>query len=270
MSTPTFSKLLLATEGTEFDAGAMRVALAMASAQAVPLGVVFPLMSNPEYEAVAPQAAAKAERDVAVSLAKLHDLASKAGVTLEVCVRRGSAPDQEILDEAVRSNADLLILRRRGKSSFLSRLLIGEMVGRILDRAPCDVLIVPRTCKLWQRGIMVVIEGSETASAGAIAATGAAMARTARLPLSLLVISSGGEDAARPSLALAEAAAASAGVVPHSELVHIESAPGNTRAAITAGADLLVIRFGAPGTSSGTLMRKVIAACDVPVLALRR
>lgn len=268
---PSFQKLLLATEGTEFDAGAERVALAMASAQTTPLGVIFPLVSNPEYEAVAPQAAARAERDVAVSLAKLHDLARNAGVTLGVNVRRGSAPDQEIIDEAVRLNADLLILRRRGKRSFLSRLLIGEMVGRILDRAPCDVLVVPRMCKLWQHGIMVVIEGSETASAGALAATGAAMARNAQLPLSLLVISSEDEDAASASLTFthAEAAAASTGIAIRGERVRGDRALVNMRAAIAADVDLLVIRFGSPGTPSGTLMRKVIAACDVAVLALR-
>ena len=266
MSVSSFRKLLLASECTEFDAGAERVALAMASAQAVPLSVVFPLLSNPEYEAVAPQAAARAEREVARALSKLHALAAAAGVTLDVNVRRGSEPDQEIIDEARRSNAELLILRRRGKHSFLSRLLIGEMVGRVLDYAPCHVLVVPRLCKPWQRGVMVVAESSDTASAVALAAAGAAMARDARLSLSLLVVSSGDENVAHT---LDEVVAASSGTAIRAEAVSDERAMESVGTAMSAGVDLLVVKYGTSGTPAGELMRRAIGACDVPVLAVR-
>ena len=60
-----FARLLLATEHTEFDSGAETVALAMAQRCKLPLDTVFPLVSNPEYEALAPQIAARAERDAA-------------------------------------------------------------------------------------------------------------------------------------------------------------------------------------------------------------
>ena len=53
-----FQRLLLATEHTEFDTGAERWPWRWRSAARAPLAVVLPLVSNPEYEAVAPQLAA--------------------------------------------------------------------------------------------------------------------------------------------------------------------------------------------------------------------
>ncbi len=53
-----FQRLLLATEHTAFDVGAESLALAMAQRCQVPLDCVFPLVSNPEFEVLAPQLAA--------------------------------------------------------------------------------------------------------------------------------------------------------------------------------------------------------------------
>jgi hypothetical protein len=267
---PIFRKLLLASECTEFDAGAERVALAVASALAVPLRVVFPLVSNAEYEAVAPKAAAAAEREAAKGLTILDASAKRAGVALDTEVRRGPEPDREIIDEVDRSGADLLILRRRGKSGFLRRLLIGEMVERILDRVRCNVLVVPRLCNFWERSVMVIADDVDINSAIAIASVGATLARQAHLPLSVLVISSVDDPAARTALSPIAASADSPG---RSSLgVRMSTKDGvrdEVRAAIAEGVDLLVVSYGATGTSAGELMRHLIRANDVPVLAVR-
>ena len=52
-----FNPILLATEGTEFDSGAERVAIDLAAQLKLPLYAVRPVVSNPEFEVVAPQLA---------------------------------------------------------------------------------------------------------------------------------------------------------------------------------------------------------------------
>ena len=44
-----FARLLLATEHTEFDRGSETLALALARQAGLPLAVVLPVLSNPEF-----------------------------------------------------------------------------------------------------------------------------------------------------------------------------------------------------------------------------
>jgi nucleotide-binding universal stress UspA family protein len=63
-------------------------------------------------------------------------------VTIDAVVREGS-PATEILDQATSMNADLLVIGTHGRSGF-ERLLLGSVAGRVLRRALCPVLTVPR------------------------------------------------------------------------------------------------------------------------------
>ena len=117
-----FTRMLLATECSEFDAGAENVALALAQRCQLPLAVVLPLVSNPEYEALAPQIAARAEQEAAAKLAKLHAQANTAQVTIDLRVRRGEEPYLEIIEEARATNCEMIIIRRRGKRGLLANL----------------------------------------------------------------------------------------------------------------------------------------------------
>jgi nucleotide-binding universal stress UspA family protein len=153
-----FTRPLLATERTEFDTGAERLALAMARRCGHALALVLPLTSNPEFEAVAPELALRAERDAAAKLARLRSQAQAAGVELELQVRRGAEPWREIVDAARERSADLLVIRRRGRRSFLAELLVGEMVSDVLAHAPCHVLVVPRDAQMWSRRVLVAVE----------------------------------------------------------------------------------------------------------------
>ena len=55
--TAPYARILLATEHTEFDSGAERVAFDLALRWGAPLAAVEPLVTNAEYEAVAPELA---------------------------------------------------------------------------------------------------------------------------------------------------------------------------------------------------------------------
>ncbi len=159
MTTP-HSRLLLATEHTEFDTGAERIALELARRRGVPLAAVVPIVSNIEYESVAPGLVARMEEDVHARLVALQDEAARAGVSLDVRVRRGEEPWREIVAEATARGADLIVIRRRGKRSFLANLMIGELVGKVATSAPCDVLMVPRAAPLTGRRVLAGVDGT--------------------------------------------------------------------------------------------------------------
>jgi nucleotide-binding universal stress UspA family protein len=202
MSCP-FNHLLLATEGTEFDAGAELVALELAGYCGIPLHAVLPLVSNPEFESLAPELEEQAEAEAATKMAKLRQRAEEHGVALDGTVRLGEEPFREVVEEARERRADMVVLRRREKHSYLANLLLGEMVHTVTGHAPCDVLVVPRAARLWSRGIVLATDGSPHSDRATTVA--ASLAAAFGLPLTVVSVAEGkdGESAAKANVARA-------------------------------------------------------------------
>jgi len=271
-----FHRLLLATEHTEFDVGAERVALDLARRHGLPLAAVVPMVSNAEYEAEAPHLVARAEQEVAGRVAQLRAAAQAAGVELGVRVRRGGDPWREIVAEAAARNADLIVVRRRGKRSFLANAMLGEMVGNVVMHAPCSVLLVPRACGLWSRRVLAGVDGSPAAAA--VAATATAIAVGCALPLTFVGVAA--HDTAQAHVAAASAVEAAMKVAANAgAAVDCRTVTGRPHEAIaalaaTSGADLVVV--GRSGESSalkrlllGGTARGVVALANYPVLVVK-
>lgn len=75
-------------------------------------------------------------------LARFADAESAPGVSIETVVREGNAA-AEILDQAATMSADLLVMGTHGRSGF-ERLLLGSVSEKVLRKATCPVLTVPR------------------------------------------------------------------------------------------------------------------------------
>jgi nucleotide-binding universal stress UspA family protein len=265
-----FNHLLLATEHSEFDTGAESLALALARRCGLPLLCVLPVVSNPEFEMVAPQLAARADAEAAVRREQLEGLARAQGVAMTVQVRRGQEPFAEIVDEARLRATDLLIIRRRGKRGLLANLLVGEMVSKVVAHAPCSVLIALRGAAMWSRKVLVGLD--PLLPDAATLALAADVAAECGLPLQLLCVTAtdATRAAAQPVLADALAQARARGVPadgevrvgrPHEQLI---------AAAGTHGADLIVIgrhRHQTLGRAwVGGVAQKVIGLAGCPVL----
>ena len=268
--TASHTRVLLATEHTEQDEGAEAVALALARHGAAPLSAVLPVSFNAEFEALAPELAARADAQAHARLQALSADAARSGVALEVVVRRGEDPAFEIVAEARERRAELLVTRRRGRKGLIANLLVGEMVSRVLAHAPCSVLVCPREARLWQRGVLLGIDPQAPSSA--LVQQAAAMAAAGGLPLHVCSVAPN-EAARSAALRALEAALAQARAVcplaagalrvgrPHQELI---------TAASEAGAALLVI--GRHGRSVlgrawiGGTAQKVIGLAPCPVL----
>lgn len=264
-----FSRILLATELTEFDAGAERIAFAMAQRCGVPLRVVIPMLSNPEFEADMPDLALQAEREVGKRIELFRQRAAAADVTLDIHIRRGAAPHPEIVAEAQEAHSDLIVIRRRGKPSFLAKLLVGEMVSKVVRDVSCSVLLVPRAAEFWSHGIVAAI--GDTEAAQKIAGIAGTIAGICGLPLTVLSVAE--DSGALPRAQSINTLAVAVASVPASNAggrVVVGKPVEQTIAAVReAGADLVVIGrqryhllpFGKAGN-----MQHIVGAADVPTL----
>jgi nucleotide-binding universal stress UspA family protein len=183
---PTLRRIALMTQWTGFDAGAESAAIELAGRLQVPLGVVVPLLSNPEYEVLAHERVAKEEAATAQATAAFMARAHAAGVALDVRIRRGDELWREVVDEARSGQIDLLITRRRGHRSFLGKLRVGQMVRQIAAHSPCPVMMVPRAARAPERRMLVVLESGSAAKLQMRHAM--ALATALGLPLDVLVV----------------------------------------------------------------------------------
>jgi len=62
---------------------------------------------------------------------------------IDVQLIEGADPRREILDQATKLKADLLVMGTHGRSGF-DHLLLGSVTEKIIRKAPCPVLVVPR------------------------------------------------------------------------------------------------------------------------------
>jgi nucleotide-binding universal stress UspA family protein len=186
MAPTTLSRVALMTQWTEFDSGAERVAIELAQRLQLPLSVVVPLLSNPEYEVVAHGLVADAEAATADAVSAFTARARDAGVKTEIRVRRGDELWREVVDEVHAVRADLLVTRRRGHRGFLGRLRVGEMVRQIAVHSSCPLMVVPRPAHVPSKGILVVIQADATVEPEMRIA--AMLASRLGLPLRVLIV----------------------------------------------------------------------------------
>ena len=72
------------------------------------------VISNPEVEALAPEIVAKGERRAREILDGMEAKAKARGVAVERLVRHGQDPAHQIVGQAEKRNADIIIMGRRG------------------------------------------------------------------------------------------------------------------------------------------------------------
>lgn len=265
-----FERLLLATEHTEQDAGAEAVAFALARQGAHPLAAVLPVTFNVEFEAMAPEMAARGDAQARARVQALASDAARAGVALEVAVRRGEDPAAEIVAEARERRAGLLVTRRRGRRGLLANLLVGEMVSRVVAHATCSVLLCPHEARAWQRGVLLGIDPQSPSAP--LVRQAAAMAAAGGLPLQVCSVAANaaGRSAGAQALDAALAAARAQGVAAEGQVRIGRAHHELIAAAAETGADLVVIgRHGRAVLGRawiGGTAQKVIGLAQCPVL----
>ena len=163
-------KILLAVDGSEPSSNAVSLvrALSLPDPSTIELMTVIadlPQVYGP-WPASAPiQTPAELDRSLTEVRARLDELAAVlADDTRMVCtlVRHGR-PASELVMEADRFGADLIVVGARGHST-VERLLIGSVSSEVVDQAHCPVLVV-RSPRFGR--VLVATDGSTHGSAAA-------------------------------------------------------------------------------------------------------
>ena len=164
-----FEKILVATDGSSFSADAVKVAIAMCVKSGARLYPFNMVLTNPEYEALAPELVEKACEDVKAHLESIIAEAADQRVDSTMLMRSGDRPDHEIVAAADEINADLIVMGQQGRRG-LARMMVGDATIRVIGSATCSVLSVPVGAPMWQNRILLGTDGSRFADAAAVCA----------------------------------------------------------------------------------------------------
>jgi nucleotide-binding universal stress UspA family protein len=180
-----FDNLLLATDGSEVSAGAVKAALHMASRCGAHLTVMHMAKTLPDYAMFNPGGVQQAEDQGRAVLQEVEEQAGTACVNCAPVLRYGDEPVREIAKQAEESQADLVIMGRRGVH-WLERLMLGEAAARVIGHVHCSVLVVPKESGMWDKGILLAVDGSRFADAAAVSA--GILAKRCGLPVTVLSV----------------------------------------------------------------------------------
>ncbi|MGB4336238.1 MAG: universal stress protein [Chromatiaceae bacterium] len=176
--------ILFATDGSEFSAGAQRLAIALAKRCGARLTVMTIILSPQDLVGFGTHGLREQmEREAQALLATVVAAAETEGVPCLTQLVYGDQPHQEIINTALELEPDLIVLGRRGKRG-LARLMVGHATAHVAGLAPCPVLMVPRAATLWSHRILLATDGSDHGKAAAQVALD--LARDCQLPVTLV------------------------------------------------------------------------------------
>lgn len=269
-------RILLATDGSEYSAGAQRLAIALAQQCGAEFHAMSIVLTTSDLEGVGTQHLREArEKEVQDRLDRVAATANEAGLTSTTHLVYGEAPEQEIVATADRIGADLIVLGRRGKRG-LARFMVGHATAWVAGHASCRVLVVPRLAEMWKSRILFATDGSSHSAAAALAAQ--VVARQCGLPVvavSATTKSHSEERRNEAQAAVAEVAARLKVAGVDCEAVVAEGRPDEVviETAAARAADLIVCgshgRTGLTKLFLGSVSERIMGQAQCPVLVVK-
>ena len=184
--TGRMERLLVATDGSEASRNAVAVGLELAKVCSSKLEViaVAVVLTNLEYDGALPWVIDDAEKEMQKKLEAVKDMVKEEGIDCEIIVHRAEDPYVEIVDEAVKNKADMIIIGTHGRTG-VKRFVMGSVAGNVIGHAPCKVLVIPPGAKIGYSTILVATDGSTHSDA----AVSEAVTIAKRCDSSLIIVS---------------------------------------------------------------------------------
>jgi len=157
-------KLLLATDGTEYSEGAIQEAISFAGKCSSILYAMSVIETEMEYESIAQKHVELEEEARLKHLEAIKLRAQSAGVPCETFICTDNEADKCIVDEAEERHVDMIIIGKRGAKGLM-KLMMGEVVAKVIKRASCKVLVVPKEAVISYKNILVATDGSKHSNA---------------------------------------------------------------------------------------------------------
>ena len=270
-----FEKILVATDNSPFSADAVKVGIAMCAEARAHLFLFTMVLTNPEYETLAPLLVQKASEDAKAHLDAVIVEAERRGVPATPLVRSGDSPHAEIAAAAEELNADLIVMGQQGRRG-LARMMVGDATVRVIGSAKCSVLSVPVGAAMWQNRIVLGTDGSRFSDAAAVSAAKIAHCCAAPITVVSALVPSHSEQ--RQQEGREAAARTTAQLVRDGLKAEGLAVPGEAdeviiKLAEDKGADLIVVgthgRTGFGKALLGSVSERVIGKAKCAVLVVK-
>jgi nucleotide-binding universal stress UspA family protein len=153
-------KILLATDGSERNEGAVREAIKLTKTTEGKLLALFVVQANTVLMAEGGSELERMEKEAREHLENVRERAASEGVECELLVHEGEQPFRFIIDEAEKQGASTIVMGRRGLTG-VERLVMGSVTARVIGHAASKVLVVPCDCEVSLERILLATDGSE-------------------------------------------------------------------------------------------------------------
>ncbi len=270
-----FERFLVASDGSEFSAAAVREALGMAKKCGAEVHLMSLIATGVEHEALG-EAILKQEMEQAQAhLDEIKGQADAAGVPCQTHLIQGQTVDREIVDLAERIKADVIVMGRRGRRG-LARLMLGHATAQVIGQAHCNVLVVPRAASVQGRHIVLATDGSRFAETAAV--TAGALAKVCKTPVTVTSVtqeSHGPERRAEAEAVVGRVVSfmRSEGTAAVGRVLHGEPASAIAEVARETGADLIVTgshgRSGLERMLLGSTSERILNETPCAVLVVK-
>jgi len=271
-----FDHVLVATDGSEFSAGALRVGTRFAKRNKAELTTMSMVMIGVETEGMAADVIKRAEDEARQVLVAAQVAARAEGYDTRIELRAGLNPHKEIVRLADDQHADLIVMGRRGRRG-LALMMVGDSTRKVIGYADCSVLVVPRAADIWQKRIVLATDGSRHGEMAAEAA--GQVAKIFGLPITVVSVLRPKFDEVRRAEAqlevdrVREALAQESIEVDSAILDDADPAAAIVELARQRGADLIVMgshgRTGVGRLLLGSVAEQVIGQATCPVLVVK-
>ena len=141
-----FHKILVPLDGSEAAEAALETATYLASMSKGEIELVRVQLPPNQFgftsEADVPQAYFDEERDLCQAyLEPIAQRLSQAGLSVKCTVLKGPDFARSILEAAIESGSNLIVLTSHGRTG-LTKVLLGSVAESVSRRAPCPVMII--------------------------------------------------------------------------------------------------------------------------------
>jgi nucleotide-binding universal stress UspA family protein/uncharacterized membrane protein YfcA len=270
-----FERVLLATDGSEFSAGATRVALDMGPKCNAELTTMSMVLIGGYAEGNPVEVLRQAEADAQRALEQVKGEAQRRGYDTRTELRQGNQPYKEIVRLADDIRADVIVMGRRGRRG-LARMMVGESTRNVIGYADCSVLVVPKAAGVWRKRIVLATDGSRHSDMAAVVA--GELAKKCALPISVVSVLRPQFDETRraegrAAMERVKAALQAEGTAVEGAVLEGDPAAQITEFAQACGADLIVLgshgRTGLGRLLVGSVSERVIGQATCPVMVVK-
>ena len=271
-----FERFLVASDGSEYAAGAEREALNMAKKCGAQVRVINVIAAeNTELDSMGEPLLARELSAAREHLDKVARHAAANNIACETEVIQAGEVFQEIVNQAANMQADLIIMGRRSRHG-LARLMLGDITARVIGHAHCSVLVIPRAAQISGRHFVVASDGSRFGDTAA--ATAGKLALLCKTPVTVVSVTSPSHseqrrDEARLAINRITSFLALEGVVADSRLLEGRPDEKIVEVADTTDTDLIVMgshgRTGLERVLLGTVTERVLNLTSCAVLVVR-